>query len=100
MKCRDLLPKGGDSEVHEAWAELFSREVLGAVVTGTSAGKLVEWCLTLVSTLLGVSSNNLAAVLVHILLWSLTIWAGVWIFVYWHRITEAAQQAAEGAVSD
>ena len=96
MKCRDLLPYG-DSEAHRAWSELFSRDVLGAVVIGTSTGKLVEWCLRLVTHLLGVPANSLITVLVHIALWTLTIIAGVWIFVYWHRITQAAEQAQEKA---
>jgi len=98
LSCWDLIPYG-DRDAKQAWSELMSRDVLGAVVVGTSAGKLVEWCLTLSAyLLLGGSTEDLVEALTHIILWSITIWVGVWIFVYWHRVTQAAEDAAEEAI--
>lgn len=90
MRMRDLLP-GGDRKTREAIEEVFSRDVLGAVVLGTAAGKTVESIIRI--WVEGASATNIG----YLLAWLVAFHIGVAVFVYWHEITEAAKEAAEEA---
>jgi hypothetical protein len=84
---RRFIPFVGDTRASDAWEELFSREVLGAVLVGSAAGKVVEKVL-----------NLLVDTTVELLIaWSFAVVVGMLIFVYWHRIEAAAEDATDAA---
>lgn len=87
---RDYLPWTGDREARKAWEEVFSREVLGAVVLGSAAGKLVENVIRLL-----IEGGQTAVS--YIIAWAFALVVGVVIFVKWHAIAAAAAQKAEQA---
>lgn len=88
-----FIPFVGDDPAARAWDRLFSRDVLGAVVVGSGVGKVVEKCLNLYfDTTVGLLYG-----------WSIAVVFGVLIFVYWHKIEAATDEAAdkvEDAVDD
>lgn len=105
MDLRALLPWLGDREAREAWDELFSREMLGAVVLGSATGKLVENLIALAVLLVfGPDSPAIMETVGFIAAWSLALPVGAWVFAYWHKfegskdaVEEAAEAAAETA---
>lgn len=101
MRGRQLLPWVGDKEAREAWDTLFSREMLGAVVIGSATGKLVENLITLsVLVVLGSGASALWETVGAIVAWGVAIPVGVWLFAFWHRVEDAAQEAVEDAVEN
>lgn len=95
---RDLIPWIGDRQARKAWDTVFSRDVLGSVVIGAATGKLVENLIALaVLITLGPDANPLWETVGYIIAWGIALPVGIYIFVYWHRIAKAAQEAAEQA---
>lgn len=101
MDPRSLFPWTGDREAREAWDELFSREMLGAVLIGSATGKLVENLIAAVVLLaLGPDAGPHFETLGLITAWSVAIPIGVVLFAYWHRVEETAQEAVEKAAEE
>lgn len=90
MPLRDLLP-GGDTKAREAFEEVFSRDVLGAVVLGSAASKIVESLITI--WVEGPTWDNIN----YAVGWVIVFPVGILIFVFWHDIAERASEAASGA---
>lgn len=67
--------------------EIFSREVLGAVLVSVAAGKIVEQIIVIVAP-----SRPL-----RLVAWTLAFGVFVWVFVYWERLAGAAADAADAA---
>lgn len=78
---RRFLPYFGDTAARQAWDELFSREMLGAVLVGSALGKIVEKALNL-------ALDSTAALLGG---WAGTFALAVAVFVWWHRLAEAVE---------
>lgn len=95
---RDLLPWVGDKRASRAWDEVFSRDTLGAVVLGGATGKFVEYIVALaVLLVLGPDASPLWETVGYLAAWGTAIPVGIWIFVYWHRIEEEAEEFVEDA---
>jgi len=71
----------GDFEARQALDQIFSRDVLGSVFVGVSAGKIVEQAIVIFSP--GRPER--------LVLWSITFLISVAVFVYWHRLAQAAK---------
>lgn len=67
--------------------EIFSRDVLGAVLVSLAAGKVVEQVVVLVAPMR----------VLRLVAWFVAFWLFVGLFVYWERVAERAKQAAEAA---
>lgn len=67
--------------------EIFSRDVLGAVLVSLAAGKMVEQLVVIVAP-----SRALRFVA-----WTAAFALFVWLFVYWERVASAAAAAADAA---
>lgn len=91
MSKRDLLPFAGDRKARKAWDKVFSREVLGAVILGGAASKIVEKVVIL-------SIGDIRPRVLKLLIaWVVFFVIGVYVFVMWHEISDKAKDAAEGA---
>lgn len=84
---RRFIPYLGDTRAIDAWDELFSRDMLGAVLVGAAIGKVVEKALNLIA-------DGTAALLIA---WSVAAVAFVIAFVYWHKLEQAAEDAKDAA---
>lgn len=88
-----FIPFVGDDAAAEAWDTLFSRDVLGAILFGGAVGKVVEKTLNLYTdTTFGL-----------LIAWSIAAAVFFAVFIYWHRIedaTDAAADKVEDAVDD
>lgn len=91
MPKRDLLPFAGDRKARKAWDKVFSREVLGAVILGGAASKIVEKIVVL--SIGDLSTRNIKLLIA----WTIFFFIGVYVFVMWHEISDKAKDAAEGA---
>lgn len=91
MRSRELLPWAGDKKARDAWDEVFSREVLGAVILGSATGKLVE-------NIIALFVEGGPTVWSYIFAWSIALVVGIAIFVRWHAITDTASETAEQTV--
>lgn len=75
--------------------------MLGAVVIGSATGKLVENLIAFAVLLtLGPGAGPHLETVGLIAAWSVAIPVGVWLFAYWHRVEDVAQEAVEGAVEE
>lgn len=81
------VPLLGDWKARQAFSEVFSRDVLGAVLVGTAAGKVVERSVLLVT-------GSLVAELIG---WVIMFWVFVAMFAYWHRLEDKASEVKEKA---
>jgi len=84
---RRFIPYLGDTKASKAWDELFSRDVLGAVLVGSASGKVVEKALNL----------WFDGTFELLIAWSVAVFVGIAVFVYWHRIEDAAEEAKDAA---
>jgi len=97
---KELLPWVGDKRAADAWDEVFSRDTLGAVVLGGATGKFVEYVVALaVLLVLGPDASALWETVGYLAAWGTAIPVGIYIFVYWHRIESAAEEAVEDATA-
>lgn len=87
MDLGELLPYTGDRKAREAWDEVFSREMLGAVIIGSATGKIVE---TTIVLLFPSEVGQLVA-------WIGAAIVGVYVFVLWHRIADVGGEKVEDA---
>lgn len=93
---RELLPWLGDRKAREAWDEVFSRKVLGAVVLGGATGKFVEYVVALLVLLgLGADAPPVWETVGYLAAWAVAIPVGVFVFAYWHTIGEGAKETVE-----
>ena len=81
---RGLVPGLGDRKARRRLDEVFSRNVLGSVLLGAAAGKIVEKALNLVA---GSTASLLVA-------WTLAFGVFLLTFVWWEEIEAAAKEAA------
>jgi len=84
---KELLPFLGDTKTRKRLDEVFSRGMLGSVLVGAAAGKVVEKGLNLAF------SDTLALLFG----WSLAFVVFVGLFVYWEELEEKAKDAADAA---
>ena len=90
---RRFIPFVGDTRARDAVDEIFSRDVLGAILFGAAIGKVIEKGLNLIA-------DGTATLLVG---WSFAAIVFFGVFVFWHRIEEAASDTkdnVEEAASD
>jgi len=86
---KDFIPLVGDKKSREALSEVFSREVLGAVILGTVSGKVVEYIVTLlVLTWLGADAKPMIEAFGFLVFYASAIPIGIWVFAAWHNIEE------------
>lgn len=98
MRGRSLIPRLGDREARQAWDTVFSRETLGSVVLGGAAGKTVEQVIALVVIfVVGPDAPAFWTTVGYLAAWLTALPIGIWLFVYWHHVAEAAKEAAEQA---
>lgn len=99
MKISDFtstLPYIGKRSARQRLNEIFSRQMLGAVLVGSSASKIVEKIINLVA----------ATTFSELIAWTITFFVAIFVFVYWERLEHAAKSAddsrekAKQAVSD
>lgn len=83
---RGLTPGLGDRKARRRIDEVFSRNVLGSVLLGAAAGKIVEKVLNLVAP------NTWGLLLA----WSAAFLVFLLAFVWWEEIEDAAKEAAGG----
>jgi hypothetical protein len=96
MLLRDLIPSYGDTQARKAWDELLSRDVLGAVVIGSAAGKVVEKVVIILALLtVGTDSSPLAKSAAKLAYWLTFIPVGVLLFVWWHELMEKISDGKE-----
>lgn len=89
---KEYIPWTGDKRAREAWEEIFSREVLGAVVMGSAASKVVESCIVI--WVEGLTQGNIQ----FLIAWAITFFVGMVLFIKWHKIMDTARETAEDAV--
>jgi len=93
---KDFIPLVGDRKSRKALDEVFSRDVLGAVVLGTVSGKVVEYVITLfVIAILGPSAAPTMEALGFLVFYASAVPIGIWVFAAWHNISDAAKQKAD-----
>ena len=80
-----FIPFVGDTKARDAVDEIFSRDVLGAILFGAAVGKVVEKGLNLIA-------SDTAALLIG---WSIAAAVFFVVFVFWHRFEEAANDAKD-----
>jgi len=99
MKISDFtstLPYIGKRSARQRLNEIFSRQMLGAVLVGSTASKIVEKVINLVAM---TTFSELIA-------WTIAFFIAIFVFVYWERLEYAAKSAddttakAKEAVSD
>jgi len=77
----NLIPFAGDRTVRKQVDELFSRQMLGAVLVGKFVGDYAAiWATRLLGTDFGYSSGILLT---------------IFVFIYWEKIERAKQKAEE-----
>lgn len=81
---RGLTPGLGDRKARRRLDEVFSRNVLGSILLGVAAGKVVEKILNLVAP-------NTSTLLVA---WTLAFGVFLVTFVWWEELEAAAKEAA------
>lgn len=82
---KDLIPGWGDKSTRERLDEVFSRGMLGSVLVGASAGKVVEKALNIV----------LSETTALFFAWSIAFVLFVALFVYWDDLEDAARETTE-----
>lgn len=82
---KELLPFLGDTKTRKRLDEVFSRGMLGSVLVGASAGKVVEKGLNLAF------SDTLALLFG----WTVAFVVFVALFVYWDDLENRAKTAAD-----
>lgn len=88
MKISDFtstLPYIGKRSARQRLNEIFSRQMLGSVLVGATASKIVEK-LIILST--GTVVAELAA-------WTIAFLIAIFVFVYWERLEYAAKAASD-----
>lgn len=88
---RDLIPWIGDRKTRDALDDYFSRDMLGAVLVGAAAGKVVEKTL---GVLVLVVPLDLPDVLVLLVAWTAAFLLFLFTFAYWSRIEDAVGEVA------
>jgi len=83
---RDLIPGLGSRSTRKRLDEVFSRGMLGSVLVGAAAGKVVEKALILV----------FADTLALLFGWSVAFVVFVGLFVYWDDLENRAKDAVDG----
>lgn len=81
MPIKSLIPYYGDSRVREQIDKMFSREVLGAVLVGKFIG---DYAAIVSTTFLGEHLGYTLGILISVAL-----------FIYWHKVARAAQEAKD-----
>ncbi|MFC6733422.1 MULTISPECIES: hypothetical protein [unclassified Haladaptatus] len=85
-QLRDYLPGVGEPIVRRRLDEIFSRQLLGAVLVGAGAAKIVEKVINIV---LGPSDVR------QLVGWTVMFFLAIALFVWWERVAKAANSAAE-----
>lgn len=70
--------------------EIFSREVLGAVLVSLAAGKVVEQLVVIVAPWRPL----------RLVAWFVAFWLFVGLFVYWDRVAARAKETVEAAAGE
>lgn len=95
---KDFIPLVGDRKSRKALDEVFSRDVLGAVVLGTVSGKVVEYTFAmLVITIFGPDAAPMVEAFGFWIFYATAVPIGIWVFAAWHNISDAASEKAEDA---
>lgn len=84
---RELIPGLGGKKTRKRLDEVFSRQMLGSILVGVAAGKIIEKVLNL-------WFNTTASLLIG---WTLAFVVFVALFVYWEEVESRAKDAAESA---
>lgn len=93
---KDFIPLVGDRKSRKALDEVFSRDVLGAVVLGTVSGKVVEYTFAmLVIAIFGPNAEPMVRAFGFWVFYATAVPIGIWVFAAWHNIGDAAKEKAE-----
>jgi|APHM01.1.fsa_nt_gi hypothetical protein len=83
---KETVPTWGDDTALHRLDEVFSRDMLGSVFVGTTAGKMVEQV---------VKAYTTAGTLGALATWTATFVVALVLFIYWESAEHAVNQAAE-----
>lgn len=90
MKISDFtspLPYVGKRSARKRLNEIFSRQMLGSVLVGATASKIVEKLIILAT----------GTVVAELIAWTIAFHLAIFVFVYWERLERAAKASSDDA---
>lgn len=90
MKISDFtspLPYVGKRSARKRLNEIFSRQMLGSVLVGATASKIVEKLIILAT----------GSVVAELVAWIIAFHIAIFVFVYWERLERAAKASSDDA---
>ncbi len=84
---KELLPYVGSEKTIDRVDQIFSRKMLGSVFVGSTAGKIVEKIIELVSS----------TTITELISWTVAFVIAVMLFIWWDEVESAAVDTATSA---
>lgn len=84
---KDLIPYIGETKTRRRLDEIFSRQMLGAVLVGSTAGKIIEKSILMLA----------GTTITQLIYWTIAFIMAVIIFVLWDEVENKVGEKAEEA---